>query len=63
LTGPPQTRGPRPYRDIIGKFAKLENKPRIFICTPPYIAKGGNWGINEADTLAQIPVIGKLAND
>jgi lysophospholipase L1-like esterase len=49
------------YRDLIGKFARLESKPRIFICNPPYIAKDGNWGINEADTKTQIPVIEKLA--
>jgi len=49
------------YRDIIEKFAKLESKPRIFICKPPYIPKDGNWGINEADTKTQIPVIEKLA--
>lgn len=49
------------YRSIVEKFAKLESKPRIFICKPPYIAKDGNWGINEADTKTQIPVIEKLA--
>lgn len=51
------------YRDIIGKFAKLESKPRIFICKPPYIPKEGNWGINEPDTKTQIPVIEKLAKE
>jgi acyl-CoA thioesterase I len=49
------------YRDLVEKFARLETKPRIFLCKPPYIAKEGNWGINEKDTKAQIPVIEKLA--
>lgn len=49
------------YREMIAKFAALENKPRIFLCHPPYIAKDGNWGINDPDTKAQMPVIEKLA--
>ena len=51
------------YRDLVGDFAKLESKPRIFVCYPPYIAKDGNWGINEPDTKAQIPVVTKVAKD
>ena len=51
------------YRDLIADFAKLESKPRIFICNPPYIAADGNWGINEPDTKAQIPVIARIAKD
>lgn len=53
----------RDYRDLVGDFAKLESKPRIFVCYPPYIAKDGNWGINEPDTKAQIPVVTKVAKD
>ncbi|BCX47813.1 sialate O-acetylesterase [Haloferula helveola] len=51
------------YRDLVGDFAKLESKPRIFICYPPYIAKDGNFGINEPNTEAQIPVVAKIAKD
>lgn len=51
------------YREMIAKFAGLENKPRIFLCHPPYIAKDGNWGINDPDTKAQMPVIEKLAKE
>ena len=51
------------YRDLVGDFAKLQSKPRIFVCHPPYISKDGNWGINEPDTRAQIPVITKVAKD
>jgi lysophospholipase L1-like esterase len=49
------------YRGMIARFAGLGNKPRIFLCHPPYIAKDGNWGINDPDTKAQMPVIEKLA--
>jgi lysophospholipase L1-like esterase len=51
------------YRDLISKFVSLPSKPRIFLCLPPYIAKDGNWGINEPDTVAQIPIIKKIAKD
>jgi lysophospholipase L1-like esterase len=51
------------YRGMIAKFAGLESKPRIFLCHPPYIAKDGNWGINDPDTKAQMPVIEKLAKE
>jgi acyl-CoA thioesterase-1 len=49
------------YRDMVADFAGLESKPRIFVCFPPYIAKDGNFGITEPNTLAQIPVIKRIA--
>ena len=51
------------YRDLIADFAALESKPRIFICHPPYIAKDGNWGINDPNSLEQIPVIDAIAKE
>jgi lysophospholipase L1-like esterase len=51
------------YRDLVNDFAQLESKPRIFVCYPPYIAKDGNWGINEPNTKDQIPVVAKIAKD
>jgi acyl-CoA thioesterase I len=51
------------YKDLIKQFADLPSKPRIFICRPPFIAKGGNWGINEPDTLKLMPVIEKIAKE
>lgn len=51
------------YRDLIEDFATQEKKPRIFLCTPPYIAGDGNWGINEPSTLKQIPVVNKIAKE
>ena len=51
------------YRDLISDFEKLPSKPKIYLCLPPYIAKEGRWGINNQDTLAQIPMIRKIAKD
>ncbi len=46
---------------MVGEFAALPGKPRIFVCSPPYIARNGNYGINESNTLAEIPVIARAA--
>jgi len=43
------------YKDLVKQFAELPAAPRIFVCRPPYIASDGSWGINEPDTLAEIP--------
>lgn len=51
------------YKDLIKQFAELPSKPRIFVCHPAYIAKGGNWGINDPNTLEEIPVIDKVAKE
>ena len=50
------------YRDLIKQFAELKSKPRFFLCTPPYVAKKGNYGINDKNALAEIPVITKIAD-
>ncbi len=49
------------YQDLIGKFAALASKPRIFICYPPYIVGNGNFGISEANTKAEFPLIDAAA--
>ena len=49
------------YQDMIKQFADLPSKPRIFICYPPYIAGNGNFGIGEANTKAEIPMIDVVA--
>jgi len=49
--------------DMVRQFATLASKPRIFICYPPYIAKGGNWGINESNTVTEITVVSKVATE
>lgn len=51
------------YKDMAKQFAELPAKPRIFVCYPPYVAKKGNWGINEPNVLEEIPVIAKVAKD
>jgi len=51
------------YRDLISHFSQLGSKPRIFLSLPPYIAKDGRWGINNANTRDQIPMITKLAKE
>lgn len=51
------------YRNLVKQFTDLPGKRRIFICRPPYIAKDGNFGINELNTVAEIPVIDKVAKD
>ena len=51
------------YRDLISHFSSQAGKPRIFLCLPPYIAKDGNWGINDPNTVAQKPVVIKIARD
>lgn len=47
--------------DMAKQFLALSGKPRIFLCHPPYIPGGGNWGINEPSTLEEIPVIARVA--
>jgi lysophospholipase L1-like esterase len=49
------------YQDLIGKFAALASKPKIFISYPPYIAGKGNFGITEENTLAEFPLIDAAA--
>lgn len=49
------------YQDMIKQFAELPSKPRIFICYPPYIAGNGNFGISEANTKAEIPLVDEVA--
>ena len=49
--------------DMVKQFAALPGKPRIFVCYPSYIAKDGKYGINESGTVAEIPVITKVATE
>jgi len=49
------------YMDLISQFAKLPSKPRVFIGYPPYIAGDGNFGINEAATKEEIPLLDQVA--
>jgi lysophospholipase L1-like esterase len=51
------------YKDMVKQFAETANKPRIFVCYPPYVGKKGNYGINEPNVLEEIPVVAKVAKD
>ncbi len=51
------------YKDMATQFAETANKPRIFVCYPPFVGKNGNWGINEPNVLLEIPVIKKVAKE
>ncbi len=51
------------YKDLIKQFAALPSKPRIFICRPAFVPGNGNFGINEAAVLEQIPMLDQLATD
>lgn len=54
---------PKLYKELVVSFAELSSKPRVFCGTPPHVAKKGNFGINEAGVLEQIPMIEQVAKD
>ncbi|MCX7007656.1 MAG: GDSL-type esterase/lipase family protein [Kiritimatiellaeota bacterium] len=54
---------PKLYRELVVSFQMLSSKPRIFCGTPPYVAKKGNCGINDAGVLEQIPMIQQVAKE
>ena len=51
------------YKNLIGQFAALPSKPKMFVCHPAFVPGQGNYGINEAGVKEQIPLIDKLATD
>jgi acyl-CoA thioesterase I len=51
------------YKDLIDQFKALPTKPRIFVCTPPFVPGKGNYGINEAGVVEQLPMIQQIATD
>ena len=51
------------YADLVGQFAKLPSKPRIFICLPVPVPGKGNYGIRESGVREEMPVIEKLARE
>ena len=54
---------PKLYKDLVVSFQKLSSKPRILCGLPPYVAKKGNFGINEAAVKEQAPMIQQVAKD
>ena len=51
------------YEDLIRRFASLPSKPHIYICRPAFVPAPGNYTINEAGVLAEIPLLDKIAAD
>jgi len=49
------------YKELIGKFAAMESKPKIFICLPPPVPNAGNFGINEKGVQEEIPLLRQIA--
>lgn len=51
------------YKDLIGKFAALETKPKIYVCKPCPVPGKGNFGIVQTGVTAEGPMIEKIAAD
>jgi lysophospholipase L1-like esterase len=51
------------YQDLLGQFAKLPGKPRIFISHPTPAPGQGNFGINDAGVREEAPLIDKIAQE
>ena len=49
------------FKDLIRRFAWLPGKPRIYICRPAFVPGNGNYGINEAGVLEEIPMLDEIA--
>ncbi len=54
---------PKLYQELVRSFANLSSHPSVFCGTAPYVAKKGNFGINEAGVLEQIPMLQQIARD
>ncbi len=54
---------PKLYKELIAGFQHLSSAPRVFCGTPPYVAKKGNFGINDPVVLEEIPVIESVAKE
>jgi len=51
------------YEGLIAQFAKLPSRPRLFLCYPAFVPGAGNFGINEAGVMEQLPMIDKIATE
>lgn len=54
---------PKFYKELVAEFQRLSSKPRVLCGTPPYVAKKGNFGINDPALLEEIPVIEAIAKE
>jgi lysophospholipase L1-like esterase len=51
------------YKDLIGKFKAMENKPRIFIMKSPYICATNRLTMSDAAVVEQGTLIDQIAKD
>ena len=51
------------YHDLVAKFKALPGPPRIFLCCAPVVPGTGNYGLNEAGVLEEIPLIAAIAKE
>jgi lysophospholipase L1-like esterase len=51
------------YRDMVRMFLALPGKPRVYVCRPCPVPEPGNYGINEAGILQEIPLIDRLSRE
>lgn len=49
------------YKALIAQFSQLPTSPRIFVCHPAFVPGTGNFGINEAGVLEEIPMLAQVA--
>ncbi|MDR2463616.1 MAG: alpha/beta fold hydrolase [Verrucomicrobiales bacterium] len=51
------------YKELINHYRNANADARIFICRPFWVAGQGNFGINEAGVLEEIPMLDIVAKD
>jgi lysophospholipase L1-like esterase len=51
------------YKNLIGKFAALESKPRVFIARPCVVLGPGAFGLTEANLKSELPMIDAIAKE
>ena len=51
------------YKDLVGQFAALPSKPKIYVCHPVDVPGPGNYGINDAGLAVEMPMIETLAKE
>jgi lysophospholipase L1-like esterase len=51
------------YRELVKSFQSLKSKPKVFVCRPVPVPGKGNYDINEANILKQIPRVDALARE
>lgn len=55
---------PADYKAMVHRFESLPSKPQVFVCLPPPVIRGGNYGINEENLFfGVIPDILRVAKD